>query len=86
MRLLRFFLVIFFFFLPTGKYVKHCTVDIRGPNFPYILYKVWWLREASQIRANVHTPICEKVHLKHSTAEFQSILQLDIVSEQKKEN
>ena len=45
--------------------------------------KVWWLREASQIR-QTFIPLCEKSRLKHSMAEFQSIqqcwLQLDIVS------
>ena len=44
------------------------------------------LREASQIFKPLH--VCEKVILKHSTAEIQTIqqfwLQLDIVSEPKK--
>ena len=36
-------------FLPTWKYVIHLIVyAARGPNL--LLYKVWWLREASQIR------------------------------------
>ena len=39
-------------------------------KFP--IYKVWWMREASQ---NVHIPVW-KNNLKHSTAEFQSIQQL----------
>ena len=51
------------------------------------IHKVWWLREASQIGQTFIT-LCEKSGLKHSTAEFQSIqqflLQLDIVSKQKK--
>ena len=53
---------------PTGKYVIQVY---EGTTFP--IYKVWWIKEASQI-----IPLCEK------KAEFQSIqkfgLQLDIVS------
>ena len=43
-----------------------------GTKFP--MYKVWWLREASQI-GQTFIPLCEKSSLKHSTAEFQSIQQ-----------
>ena len=41
----RFFSAIFFFW-PAGKYVIHC---IRVDQISHV-YKVWWLREASQIR------------------------------------
>ena len=51
-------------------------------------YKVWWLREASQI-GQMFIPMW-KSRLKHSTAEFQSIqqfgLQLNIVSKKKQRN
>ena len=39
-----------------GKYVIHIYALTKFP-----IYKVWWLREASQIGTNVHTPRFEKV-------------------------
>ena len=76
---------LFLFFLPSSE------IHVRGywnrTKFP--IHQVRWLREASQIGQTFILPMWK--HLKHSTAEFQSIqqfwLQLDIVSEQKeKEN
>ena len=75
---------IYEFVLPTGKYVIHVHVlymyaYTRGPNFP--LYKVYWrLRSTKRSltnQANVHTRLCGKSRLKHSTAEFQSIPAID---------
>ena len=47
--------MLFFFFGQHGKYVIHVYV---GTKFP--MYKVWWLREASQI-GKTFIPLCEKV-------------------------
>ena len=44
-----------FSFLPTGKYVIHVKAWTKFP-----IYKVWWLRKASQI-GYMFIPLCEKV-------------------------
>ena len=64
----RFLGVIKDFLGHTGKYVIHVYA---GTKFP--IYKVWWLREASQIgQTFIHYA---KSRLKNSTTEFQSIQQ-----------
>ena len=60
------------FFLPTSGIRDTCICGYwNQTKFP--IHKVWWLREASQI-GQTFIPLCGKSHLKHSTAEFQSIL------------
>ena len=72
------------YFWPTGKYMIHC---IRGDQISHIQSMV--AKRGFTNQANVHTSMW-KSHLKHSTAQFQSIqqfwLQLDIVLKQKKED
>ena len=56
-----------FFVLPTGKYV---TRVYTGTNFPIKLYKVWWLREGSQMLQTYGTTIVDaKTKMKTKNAD-----------------
>ena len=45
-----------FFGGPTGKYVIHVYTGTKI----HVLYKVWWLRQASQV-GQTFLPLCEHV-------------------------
>ena len=63
-----------------SKSVRWLTLLFFWPTFcwspavytgtEFHIYKVWWLREASQI-GQTFIPLCKKRRLKHSTAQFQ---------------
>ena len=69
----RWFFIYLFIFLPPSDIQDFCKRRYwNQTKFP--IHKVWWLREASHNRANIHTPMW-KSWLKHSMAESQSIQQ-----------
>ena len=73
------------FTLTTTRNVHFPNSPIFRPTRPmepdqlFPIHKARWLRKASQIGQMFYTPMW-KSRLKHSTAEFQFLLQLEIVS------